>query len=382
MVGTKRVAKVLCVAGARPNFPKIAPIVRALGESEQYTPVLLHTGQHYDERLSKVFFDDLEIPHPDLDLGVGSGSHASQTAEIMRRFEEVLDREQPEAVLVVGDVNSTVACALVTSKYRLAKEFHCRDGGQRRRPLLIHVEAGLRSFDEDMPEEINRRVTDALSDLLLVSDPAVLENLRKEGIPPDRVRYVGNVMIDSLLRAKSRAMKSRILDELGLQPNGYGLLTLHRPSNVDDADQLRHLIAVLTEIATDQPIVFPVHPRTASRLAELNIELSPPHWRTCEPLGYLDFLRLMVDARVVLSDSGGIQEETTVLGVRCLTLRDNTERPVTLTEGTNTLAGTRRETILPAFRRAIGTPPSGRVPHLWDGTAADRVRAALDQLFR
>lgn len=371
---------VLCVAGARPNFPKVAPILAALSAHCRWRPLLLHTGQHYDDQLSSVFFHDLGMAPPDIQLGVGSASHAVQTAEIMRRFEPVLVETQPACVLLVGDVNSTVACALVASKFFSNEPFSFR-GRPRRRPVVAHVEAGLRSFDDEMPEEINRRVTDTLSDLLYVSDPAGLANLAEEGAAPERVVYVGNVMIDSLLASRQRAMTSTVLGELGLQERGYALLTLHRPSNVDEPEHLRRLMSVLDELARRQPIVFPVHPRTRHKLDALRIPLPAERWKLVPPLGYLDFLRLMTGAAVVLTDSGGIQEETTALGVRCLTLRDNTERPVTLLEGTNVMAGTKRETILPAHEKVMAMEPSGRRPLLWDGAASQRIVAHLDAVL-
>jgi UDP-N-acetylglucosamine 2-epimerase (non-hydrolysing) len=368
---------ILCVAGARPNFPKIAPIMRSLAETGTFRPLLVHTGQHYDDKLSRVFFHDLGIPTPDISLDVGSGTHAQQTAEIMRRFEGVVESEQPHVVLVVGDVNSTVACALVASKFTLAEQFDCALQRGRRRPLSVHVEAGLRSFDDDMPEEINRRLTDSVSDLLFVSEPSGVDNLRREGVEPSRIHFVGNVMIDTLLAARERAMQSDVLERLGLAEGGYGLVTLHRPSNVDDPAQLAQLAGVLDDIARRLPLVFPVHPRTRARMAASGMALPGERWRLIEPVGYLEFLRLMSGARLVCTDSGGIQEETTILGVRCLTLRDNTERPVTISEGTNLLAGTRRETIWPAFERAMSEPCDDRRPELWDGQAAPRITAAL-----
>ena len=370
---------VLCVAGARPNFVKIAPIMRALADSPRLAPILVHTGQHYDDRLSRVFFDELAIPRPDVSLEVGSGSHAEQTAEIMRRFEPVLERTQAHAVVVVGDVNSTLACALVASKLVLAAPFDSALGSGRQRPLVVHVEAGLRSRDDDMPEEINRRLTDSLSDLLFVTDPSGVDNLAREGVPASRVHLVGNVMIDTLLAARERAMQSDVLTRLGLAEGGYGLVTLHRPSNVDQPEQLRALLAVLDEVARRVPLCFPVHPRTRARLAAARIPLPDARWVVSEPVGYLDFLRLTASARLVLTDSGGVQEETTILGVRCLTLRDNTERPVTIDEGTNILAGTRRDTIWPAFERAMAEPVPARQPALWDGRAAARI---ADELAR
>jgi len=374
---TAEVHRVLCVAGARPNFVKIAPIMRSLAGSEQFRPLLVHTGQHYDAKLSRVFFEDLGIPAPDISLEVGSGSHAQQTAEIMRRFEGVVEAEQPHVVLVVGDVNSTVACALVASKTVLARPFDWSHQRGRRRPLSVHVEAGLRSHDDDMPEEINRRLTDSVSDLLFVSEPSGVENLVNEGVDPSRIHFVGNVMIDTLLAARERAMHSDILDRLGFPPGSYCLVTLHRPSNVDDPAQLAQLAGVLDGIAERMPLIFPVHPRTRARMEATGLRLHPDRWRLIEPVGYLEFMRLMSAARLVCTDSGGVQEETTILGVRCLTLRDNTERPVTITEGTNILAGTRRDTIWPAFERAMAEPCEQRQPQLWDGQAAPRITAAL-----
>ena len=373
--------KLLCIVGARPNFVKIAPIMRALAGSKVFTPVLVHTGQHYDDALSNVFFQDLGIPRPDISLEVGSGTHAQQTAEIMRRFEPVAEQEQPHVVLVVGDVNSTMACALVASKQVLARPFDWSRQAGRTRPVTVHVEAGLRSFDEDMPEEINRRVTDVVSDLLFVSEPSGLTNLEREGTPVERVHFVGNVMIDTLLAARDRAMKTDILEKLGLDAGGYGLVTLHRPSNVDDPDQLRQLLGVLDEIARDVPLVFPVHPRTRKRLDGAGVPLDPARWRITDPVGYLEFLRLTASARVVLTDSGGIQEETTILGVRCLTLRENTERPVTIDQGSNILAGTQSDSIRAAYRRALAEPVSDRRPDLWDGRSAERIVTILEQSF-
>lgn len=370
---------VLCVAGARPNFVKIAPIMRALAASARLEPILVHTGQHYDDRLSQVFFDELGIPRPQVSLEVGSGSHAEQTAEIMRRFEPVLARFQPHAVVVVGDVNSTLACALVTSKFLLEAPFDAAFARGRRRPLVVHVEAGLRSRDDDMPEEINRRLTDSLADLLFVTEPSGVENLAREGTAPERVHLVGNVMIDTLLAARERARGSDVLARLGLAEGAYGLVTLHRPGNVDDPEQLRALLAVLDEVAKRVKLCFPVHPRTRARLAATRVPLPDDRWVVTDAVGYLDFLRLTASARLVLTDSGGVQEETTILGVRCLTLRDNTERPITIDEGSNILAGTRRETIWPAFERAMAEPALARQPRLWDGRAALRI---ADELAR
>jgi UDP-N-acetylglucosamine 2-epimerase (non-hydrolysing) len=366
------VIKLLAVAGARPNFIKIGPLMRVLRRDPRFDARLVHTGQHYDAKLSQVFFDELGIPAPDLELEVGSGSHSSQTAEIMKRFEPVLAAEQPHAVLVVGDVNSTIGCALVTAKFFLDKPFRYR-GVERRRPVMVHVEAGLRSFDDDMPEEINRKLTDTISDLLYVSDPAGLDNLRAEGVAEERFAFVGNVMIDTLLAAREAAARSPVLGDLGLVPGGYGLVTLHRPSNVDDPQALARLLGALDELAGRMRLVFPVHPRTRARLDGARVALDPARWTVTDPLGYLDFLRLTSQARIVLTDSGGVQEETTVLGVPCVTLRENTERPVTITEGTNRLAGTEPEAIRKAIEEALASPASGRVPRYWDGRAAERI---------
>ncbi len=372
--------RILCVAGARPNFMKIAPLLRAFQRDARFDARLVHTGQHYDEKLSKVFFEDLQIPRPEIELEVGSGSHAQQTAEIMKRFEPVLAAQQPHGVLVVGDVNSTIGCAIVAAKFFRTEEFQTTRG-PRRRPLVIHVEAGLRSNDADMPEEINRVLTDSISDVLFVSEPAGMVNLAREGVTGDRAQFVGNVMIDTLLAARDRARSSTILATLGLAEHGYGLVTLHRPSNVDDVTALRGLLESLGTIARDMPLVFPVHPRTRTRIASAGITLDPAQWRLIEPLGYLDFIRLTASARVVLTDSGGIQEETTVLGVPCITLRDNTERPVTVEQGTNQLVGTRREAILAAYAKIDAIRRAAKVPDRWDGKSADRIVAALGTLF-
>ncbi len=374
-------SKILCVAGARPNFMKIAPLMRVLRKNPAFDAKLVHTGQHYDEKLSKVFFDDLKIPRPDIELEVGSGSHAAQTAEIIKRFEPVLEQEQPQAVLVVGDVNSTIGCAIVTAKFALKKPFASKLG-ERRRPIMIHVEAGLRSFDWDMPEEINRILTDSISDLLFVSDPAGMENLKKEGVHESRYFFVGNVMIDTLLAAKDQAMKSKILEELGVKEKGYALLTLHRPSNVDDTQALKALLDTIDVVAKDQPVLFPVHPRTRGRLQASGIQLDPARWKLTDPIGYMDFLKLTASAKVVLTDSGGIQEETTVLGVPCITLRDNTERPVTISEGTNVLAGTRREAILAAYANVRAKSSAApKIPRFWDGKSAERIDEILTGIF-
>ncbi len=376
-------AKILCVVGARPNFIKIAPLMNSFARLPFFDSRLIHTGQHYDARLSDIFFRQLGIRTPDVDLGVGPGTQTEQTAEIMRRFEPVLEAEQPQAVLVVGDVNSTIACSLATAKFLLRVPFRWRNA-PRSRPVVIHVEAGLRSFDDDMPEEMNRRLTDVLSDLLFVSEPSGLVNLMREGVPEERAHFVGNVMIDTLLKAREEALRSPILEQLGLSSRAYGLLTLHRPGNVDDPEALRALLSTLDVAASRLPFVFPVHPRTRARLTSAGIVLPSERWTLTEPLGYLEFLALQSSARLVMTDSGGVQEETTALGVPCITLRENTERPCTITEGTNRIAGTSRQGILAAFDAAMRTGPSrdhSRVPALWDGRAADRVTATLLRLF-
>jgi UDP-N-acetylglucosamine 2-epimerase (non-hydrolysing) len=315
---------------------------------------------------------------------VEPGTQTVQTAEIMRRFEPVLEAEQPQAVLVVGDVNSTIACALATAKFKLRESFVWARG-RRSRPVIIHVEAGLRSFDDDMPEEMNRKLTDALSDLLFVSEPAGLLNLSREGVPKERMHFVGNVMIDTLVATREEALISGIREKLGLLGRDYGLLTLHRPANVDDPDALRALLATLNTIATQLHLVFPVHPRTRARLRDTGIALSNDHWTVTEPVGYIECLGLQAAARLVLTDSGGVQEETTALGVPCITLRENTERPCTVSEGTNHIAGTSPSGILRAFDLAMKTRVTqdgvSRMPDLWDGRAADRVAQILVRSF-
>jgi UDP-N-acetylglucosamine 2-epimerase (non-hydrolysing) len=351
--------KALHVAGARPNFMKIAPLVRAFEARGAAAPVC-HTGQHYDERMSRLFFDELGIPRPVVNLEVGSGSHAAQTAAVMERFEPVVQRERPDLVVVVGDVNSTLAAALVCAKLRVP---------------LAHVEAGLRSFDRSMPEEVNRVVTDAVSDLLYCTEDAGVANLANEGVTGDRVQLVGNVMIDTLLAHEERARASGARARYAPAAE-YGLVTLHRPSNVDAAGTAGGLARALADVSQRLPLVFPIHPRTraafdaAGLLAALT---AGGRIRVIEPLGYLEFLDLMSGARLVLTDSGGIQEETTVLGVPCLTLRANTERPATVEHGTNRVVGTDPAAVLRAAEESLASPPSGRRPGLWDGKAADRV---------
>jgi len=367
--------RIVCVVGARPNFMKIAPILRAFAGDARFDARLVHTGQHYDDRLSRVFFEELRIPRPDIELEVGSGSHARQTAEIMTRFEPVLAQLQPHVVLVVGDVNSTAACAIVAAKFFRAEAFVTRSG-TRQRPLIVHVEAGLRSRDRDMPEEINRILTDAISDLLFVSDPEGMTNLAAEGAPAERVHYVGNVMIDTLLATRERANDSTILTSLGLEVGTYAVVTLHRPTNVDDVEALRTLLHDIESIATEPTLVFPVHPRTRQRMTSAGIELGP-RWKLIEPLGYLDFIKLVASARVAFTDSGGLQEEATVLGVPCITLREHTERPVTISHGTNQLVGTSPAAIARAYARIDEVRAAARIPEGWDGNSAARIVAAL-----
>ena len=358
--------KLISVAGARPNFMKIAPLADAIAAHNAVSSpfiehLLVHTGQHYDRQMSDLFFKELGIPEPDINLGVGGGSHAVQTAEIMRRIEPVLLEHHPDFLLVVGDVNSTIACALVAVKLGIR---------------IIHVEAGLRSGDRGMPEEINRILTDAISDLLFTTERGATDNLLREGVSADKIHFVGNVMIDTLLRHKARAEQSDILERLGIMGE-FGVVTLHRPSNVDDPGQLAMLLSALNEVSADLPLFFPVHPRTRSRLTDHGIPVSGAI-RLVEPLGYLDFLKLQSSAKLVMTDSGGIQEETTVLGVPCLTLRESTERPVTVTHGTNRLVPLERDAIIVAVREILdGNPISRRIPQLWDGGAAERIVAIL-----
>ncbi|MDT8383044.1 MAG: UDP-N-acetylglucosamine 2-epimerase (non-hydrolyzing) [Gammaproteobacteria bacterium] len=367
----KNKQKIMCVVGARPNFMKIAPVMAALKQSDYLTPYLVHTGQHYDAAMKHAFFDQLGIPEPDIDLGVGSGSHAVQTAEIMRRFEEVLDQETPALVLVVGDVNSTIACALVASKKEVP---------------VVHVEAGLRSYDRKMPEEINRVLTDQISDLLFITERDAEANLQREGIDASRVHFVGNVMIDTL---RAQLDKKIPVADTFLTANandaylsgGYGLLTLHRPSNVDEPVVLKRLLTTLAEISQQLPLVFPVHPRTRAKIEEAGLAdiLDPQRVLLMPPQGYLELLGLMSEARLVLTDSGGIQEETTALGIPCITLRENTERPITVEQGTNTVVGTDPAAIRAAFDEVMASGgKAGRVPELWDGKAAQRIVHILE----
>jgi UDP-N-acetylglucosamine 2-epimerase (non-hydrolysing) len=366
--------QILCVVGARPNFMKIAPIMRAFSLPDSALSArLLHTGQHYDAAMKHAFFEQLHIPEPDVDLEVGSGTHAQQTADIMKRFEPVLDAAPPLAVLVVGDVNSTIACALVAVKKGIP---------------VIHVEAGLRSGDRSMPEEINRILTDQLSELLFITEGSALDNLEKEGIARSKVHFVGNVMIDTLRYNLNNAVPSHATltkangRTMAASGGEYGLVTLHRPSNVDDPAALAGLLKVLVQISLRTPLVFPIHPRTESRIAAAGFEglLAGSAITMIPPQGYLEMLGLMKDARVVLTDSGGIQEETTALGVPCITLRENTERPITVSQGTNTVVGTDVDRIMACFEDVLSTGGKvGRVPELWDGKAASRIVHVINQ---
>jgi UDP-N-acetylglucosamine 2-epimerase (non-hydrolysing) len=409
--------KLMLVAGARPNFMKIASISDAVStyngseRKPRIDQVIVHTGQHYDEMMSRTFFQDLGIPKPDVDLEVGSGSHAQQTAEIMKRFESVLLAEFPDVVLVVGDVNSTIACSLVAAKLNYPA------GASRRvRPLIAHVEAGLRSFDRSMPEEVNRVLTDAISDLHFVTEKEAIRNLTREGISKKQIYWVGNTMVDTLLKHRSRAEKSEILAKLDLlkplsQLEGsknqvadfkvksknqncmdYALVTLHRPSNVDNRVTFQGIVQALSTISAKIPILFPVHPRTMNRIKEFELEshfqielegtstvAGNSRLRCIAPLGYLDFLCLMSHARLILTDSGGIQEETTVLGVPCVTLRENTERPVTISEGTNLLAGTNKKDIVSSALSQIKKKSKNHQPRNWDGRAGKRIIKILVQ---
>jgi UDP-N-acetylglucosamine 2-epimerase (non-hydrolysing) len=368
--------RLLSVVGARPNFMKIAPIVNELKKVPTVEHCLVHTGQHYDELLSGNFFADLGLPKPDVNLQAGSGSHAAQTAEIMKRIEPVLLDYKPQMVLVAGDVNSTIAAALTAVKLGIG---------------VAHIEAGLRSFDMTMPEEINRKLTDAISSLLFVSEQSGMENLKNEGVPPEKTFLVGNVMIDSLLRHREAAAKSPLLDQLGVRKNGsgcrpYGVLTLHRPSNVDDPRILQGILSAVCAVAAEFPVFFPIHPRTRKNIESFGLAryLTNPDRAEAagivplDPLGYLDFLSLNDRARLVLTDSGGVQEETTVLGVPCLTLRENTERPATVDHGTNLVVGVHPERILAAAQQILQkAAPEPRCPPLWEGKTAARIVAVL-----
>ena len=355
--------KLLHVVGARPNFVKIAPIYREVAGRPSLSQTLVHTGQHYDDEMSGVFFEEFGLPQPDVNLAVGSGTHAVQTAQVMTRLEPVLDEIRPDWLVVVGDVNSTLAATLVAVKKGIR---------------VAHVEAGLRSFDRTMPEEINRILTDRISDLLLTPSPDGDENLKREGIEPAKIRFVGNVMIDTLVSLLPRARErwARLREELELS-EPYALATLHRPANVDEPDTLAEIMSGLDEVSRDMTVVFPVHPRTRSRLEEHDLEPRSSAVRLLGPLSYIDFMALTANARLVITDSGGIQEETTYLGIPCLTVRPNTERPVTVTEGTNRLVAARSADIVAAARSAFSASATPGQPALWDGSAAGRIVDAI-----
>ncbi len=355
-------AKIFLVAGARPNFMKIAPILVQLRKRAQFRPILIHTGQHYDDVMSRAFFRDLDLLSPDVNLGVGSGSQAQQTGRIMQEFERVVVKRPPDLVMVVGDVNSTVACSLVATKLHIP---------------VAHVEAGLRSFDRRMPEEINRVLTDTISDYLFTSCSDADENLLREGVPGEKIFFVGNVMIDSLLKFREKSKSSTIMENLSLRRREYVLMTLHRPSNVDEPEILRGILRAVGQIQQRMPVVFPIHPRSRKMLQKFGLEkeiAGVSNLRVIDPMGYIDFLRLMDQARLVLTDSGGIQEETTVLGIPCLTLRENTERPITVREGTNRVVGTDPQRIIREADAILeGQPVKPRKPKFWDGRAAARI---------
>lgn len=362
--------KILNIVGARPNFMKIAPIQREmLRRANDFLPLIVHTGQHYDQTMSDSFFADLDIPKPDFHLEVGSASHAVQTARIMTAFEPVILEQKPDWVLVVGDVNSTIACALVCAKLGIK---------------VAHVEAGLRSRDRTMPEEINRILTDSISDLLLTTSEDADENLKAEGVPAEKIRFVGNVMIDSLFYNLKKAEESKIREELDLNGKEYAALTLHRPSNVDEKEVLSGLLDALAQISEKLPVIFPVHPRTKAKIVEFGFaaRIESSNIKLIEPLGYLDFLRLYSGARLVLTDSGGIQEETTALGIPCLTLRQNTERPITIEMGTNVLVGTNAEKITRTAFEILenDSKKDTKIPPLWDGRAAQRICDVLSEI--
>lgn len=394
--------KIISIVGARPNFMKVTPIILEIykhnksitNDKNIIIHKLVHTGQHYDKNLSDIFFKQLKLPQPDIYLNVGSGSHAFQTAEIMKLFEKVLEEEKPDLVITVGDVNSTIACALVASKYYYSKV----NENNNIRPYIAHVEAGLRSFDRQMPEEINRIITDNLSDLLFVTEKTGIDNLLREGISKDKIHFVGNTMIDTLLTFKERANESDILERLNLTSHDrnnlreYSLLTLHRPSNVDEEKSFKEIIEALRELSQYMPMIFPIHPRTSNSIEKFKLKSLFHYFKDnsikiseiniIPPLGYIDFLCLMMNARIVLTDSGGIQEETTCLNVPCITLRNNTERPITIEEGTNILAGCKGEDILNAFNTQLNKNYKNSSPKYWDGKTAGRIVKVIIDFFK
>ncbi len=354
--------KIINVVGARPNFMKIAPIQKQMSLDADIETFLVHTGQHYDEKMSKLFFDDLQMPKPDIYLNVGSASHAVQTAKIMVEFEQILEKEKPDLVVVVGDVNSTAACSIVAQKMHIK---------------VAHVEAGLRSFDRRMPEEINRLVTDAISDILFVTEKSGMANLKNEGVADSKVHFVGHVMIDSLINFSAKAAESTIMDELAVQKGNYGLITLHRPSNVDNYEIFSKLLDAFETIEKDLKLIFPIHPRSRKMIQNFGLEDKVNNMQNLillDPMGYLDFMKLLHNAKLVLTDSGGIQEETTYLQIPCITMRENTERPITVDIGTNILVGTDVDLLLSEVKKIqSGNPSKSSVPDLWDGNAAKRI---------
>ncbi len=360
--------KVILVCGARPNFMKVSPIIKAMSRSGKLRPYLVHTGQHYDEKMSKSFFDLLHIPKPDVDLGVGSGSHAEQTGKVMIEFEKVCQREKPDLVVVVGDVNSTMACTIAAKKLWIP---------------VAHVEAGLRSWDMKMPEEVNRVVTDSICDLFFTTDPDANENLRRNGVPAGQVRFAGNVMIDTLLDNVEHSKNNPILEKMGVKPKQYGFLTMHRPSNVDNKEVLGGLLGAFEHIQKKIPLVFPAHPRAMKMIREFGFG---PRFeamsglKVCEPLDYHQMLKLNLNSLFALTDSGGLQEETTVLGIPCITMRNNTERPVTVEVGTSEVVGNDPAKIIDAFERIVaGKWKRGGIPEGWDGKAGERIVASLEE---
>ncbi len=362
--------KILNVVGARPNFMKVAPLHRAFEAHGGFTSRIVHTGQHYDARMSDIFFRQLEMPEPHVYLGIGGGTHTQQTARIMLAFEETLKIERPDLVLVVGDVNSTLACSLVAAKEHIP---------------VAHVEAGLRSGDMTMPEEVNRILTDRISDFLFVTEQSGLDNLKHEGVPDEKVFFVGNCMIDALVHFREKAASSPILQEVGIAGERYVLMTMHRPSNVDHEDGLRRMVELVEKLAAHVPVVLPLHPRTRNRLAETGLQErfdAIPRMHLLEPQGYLEFLRLMEHAAVVVTDSGGVQEETTYLQVPCITLRPSTERPITITMGTNELMDLDPPAVEARVEALLQSGAQGRVPPLWDGKAAERIAAILERVVQ
>lgn len=357
--------KILNIVGTRPNYIKIAPLIEQMDQSASITYSLIHTGQHYDENMNQIFFDQLGIPSPNINLGVKGDSSIQQVSQILEKFEPVLLQEKPQAILVVGDVNSTLACSMAAA-YNNIK--------------VIHVEAGLRSFDLSMPEEINRMLTDKISDLLFVTEESGLKNLAKEGIDPQKIHFVGNVMVDTLLKHKKFAEdNSEILDRLDLKPQKYAVVTLHRLSNVDQKVVLQNILESLEMLAQDLPVVFPLHPRTERKIQEFKLKSSIKNLTLIPPVSYLDMVQLLAQSQLVLTDSGGIQEEATILKIPCLTLRENTERPVTIEKGTNILVGVDGDDILNAAQKVLSHEnKEGSIPELWDGLAAKRIVGVLE----